>query len=154
MKQLVLIVLAVMVSQILAAQLPESTGEIDSITVPTIIEEVQPIQDARLTQMVSWHIENNEKKRGMDGFRVEIFFSLENDAREKALEVKHDFLSRYPDSDVRIKYNSPYFKVRVGNFRTRNEALKLQKQLLNKYPIAFIVPDIIKFPELNMEGNN
>ncbi len=143
-----------MVSQFLAAQFPEGTGEIDSITIPSIIDEVQPDQDIRLTRMLAWHIENNEKKRGMDGYRVEIFFSLENDAREKALEVKHDFLSRYPDSDVRIKYNSPYFKVRVGNFRTRNEALKLQKQLLNKYPIAFIVPDIIKFPELEMTGND
>ena len=66
----------------------------------------------------------------------------------KAKSKKVEFLSKFPDYNVHIKYDAPNFKVRIGDFRTKNEALKLQKQIEGDYPMAFIVPDKIKFPLL------
>jgi hypothetical protein len=47
---------------------------------------------------------------------------------------------------VHVKYISPNFRVRVGDFRTKNEALKLYREIKSNYPVAFIVADEIDFP--------
>lgn len=117
-----------------------------------IINTLDIRQDIRLENMLEWHIENNKKLDGMNGYRVEIFFSAEMNAKEQALRKKKEFLSNYPDYNVHIMFSAPNFKVRVGDFRTKNEALKLYKMIQNDYPGAFIVPDIIDFPAL--KSNN
>ena len=126
--------------------------EIDSITTETdfmdIISTIDIRQDIRLERMLEWHIKNNKKLDGIDGYRVEIFFSSAMNARERALEIKKEFLSSYPDHNVHILFSAPNFKVRVGDFRTKNEALKLYKKIQKDYPGAFIVPDIIDFQML------
>jgi hypothetical protein len=120
---------------------------VESDGLPEIISKLHPEQDSRLTELVKWQIENNRKKSGIDGWRVEIF-SSSSDAYEKAKKVKQEFLSSFPELEVHIRFIAPDFKVRVGDFRTRNEALKLRKQIQDRYPESFEVKDIIKFPEL------
>jgi len=116
-----------------------------------ILENVHEEQDPRLTKMLGWHIENNKKRDGIQGYRVEIFFSSDMKAKEKSFNQKVKFLSKYPEYNVHIKYVAPNFKVRVGDFRTKDEALKLQKRIQRDYPGAFIVPDIIEFPLLKQK---
>ncbi len=115
---------------------------------PAILHNLQINQDPRLDKMLKWHIVKNEKMNGIEGFRVEIFFSSAMDALEQAKNKKVQFLSEYPDYVVNIKYDAPNFKVRVGDFRTKHEALKLHKKIEKSYPMAFIVPDKINFPLL------
>ena len=115
---------------------------------PGILQNLQVNQDPRLNKMLNWHFVKNEKMNGMEGFRVEIFFSADMDALEQAKNKKVEFLSEYPENVVNIKYDAPNFKVRVGDFRTKNEALKLLKKIEKSYPMAFIVPDKINFPLL------
>ncbi len=98
--------------------------------------------------MLSWHIANNRTNNSIDGYRVEIFFSSDIDAKQKALKKKIEFLSIYPDNTVHVIYTSPNFRVRVGDFRTKNEALKLYREIKATYPVAFIVTDKIDFPSM------
>jgi hypothetical protein len=122
---------------------------------PEIITKLNLKQDQRLTNMVERHIENNLGNEGIEGWRVEILFlsaSSTNDAREKALKAKETFLSMYPDINVYIKFMAPDFKVRVGDFRTKSEALKLKKEIIGIFPKSFEVKDIIKVPEFNPGG--
>jgi len=119
----------------------------DSVQV-SLVDDLQVERDARLDKMLRWHVEKNKEREGLDGYRVEIFFSSNLDAKEKALETKVDFLSDYPEYPVHIKFIAPNFRVRVGDFRTKNEAWKLYKQIQKDYPTAFVVPDIINFPQL------
>ncbi len=116
-----------------------------------ILDKLNVIQDPRLENMLKWHVENNKKRDGIPGFRVEIFFSSAFNAREQAFKKKKEFLSKYGDYNVHIKYTAPNFRVRVGDFRTKNEALKLHKRIQRDYPGAFIVPDIIDFPMLKSD---
>lgn len=156
MKKLSIFIIVFCFSHILTAQnsfLYQSNKE-DNIndTIPEIIKEIQPEQDEILTKMINMHIENNIRKNGYDGYRVEIFSSASYDARNRASDVKKEFLSDYPDIDINIEYVAPDFKVRVGEFRIRSEALKLQKELISKYPNAFITKDIIGYSEpISME---
>ena len=119
----------------------------------SVLEGLSVERDVRLDKMLNWHIEKNKEREGIDGFRVEIFFSSNMDAKEKALETKTDFLSEYPEFPVHIKFVAPNFRVRVGDFRTKNEAWKLYKKIQKDYPTAFVVPDIINFPQLKANQN-
>lgn len=127
---------------IITEELPSDPASI------AILEDLDVNRDARLDKMLKWHIEKNEKLEGMNGFRVEIFFSSRMDAREQATSIKTDFLSEFPDHPVHVKFIAPNFRVRVGDFRTKNEAWKLYKTIQKDYPSAFVVPDLIDFPLL------
>lgn len=148
MRILVLFLSIFFVAQFACAQdfagmnaVPDSAGV-------TILDKLQVERDPVLDKMLDWHIEKNHEKEGMDGFRVEIFFSSKMDAKEQALKTKVDFLSEYPEYAVHIKFVAPNFRVRVGDFRTKNEAWKLYKKIQREYPTAFVVPDVINFPLL------
>ncbi len=109
---------------------------------------LQIYQDPRLETLLQRHIEYNRKKGGMNGYRIQIFFGSGRTAREDANETKAKFLSYFPDTRAHILYQSPFYKVRVGDFRTKNEALKFYRRVQRRFPNAYIIPDIIEFPKL------
>lgn len=148
MRIIFLFIISVFVYPPLSAQVPIYEENQERNTKPEILQNISVNQDERLDKMLNWHIEKNKKMDGMEGFRVEIFFNSDFDALAQAKNQKVKFLSKYPDYAVHIKYDAPNFKVRIGDFRTKNEALKLLKDITRSYPMAFIVPDKIKFPLL------
>jgi len=131
MKRFLLFILIILTSQIIFAQ----------VNLPD-----EKTQDSNLPEILKTLNINQDIKNRIEGFRVEIFFSSSFDAKEKALKKKEEFLITYPDKIVHVQYISPNFRVRVGDFRTKNEALKLYKEIKNTYPVAFIVTDNIDFP--------
>ncbi len=80
----------------------------------------------------------------MPGFRIQIHFGSE---RNKAQEVRNDFISSFPETGAYLVYQQPNFKVRIGDFRTRLEATGFLKKLEARYKSAFIVPDEVKLPD-------
>lgn len=111
------------------------------------ISRLNVSQDNRLKTLVEHHIEKNSRTNGIPGYRLEIFFKSGASAREEALNIKAEFLSVYPDVNVHVKFISPDFKVRVGDFRTKSDAFRFMKQIEGRFK-AFIVPDVIEFPVL------
>ncbi len=94
------------------------------------------------------HIELNRRKQKTKGYRVQIFFASNANAKSDAETVRQEFLTQYEGYATYLTYNAPNFIVRVGDFRTKNEALKLYNTLKKEYLTAFIVPDEINFPLL------
>ena len=151
MKRFFLLFLLLQVGQTILAQVIQPEMDTTEMQRPEILNQLTVIEDPRLEKMLSWDISQNKIIDGIEGYRVEIFFSPDADAREKTLKKKVEFLSLYPDIPVHIKYDAPNFRLRVGDFRTKNEALKLYKKIKNSYPVAFIVADKINFPLLKQE---
>jgi hypothetical protein len=77
------------------------------------------------------------------GFRIQV---ISTNKREEAMRIKAELLTNFPDHKSYIVYQSPNFKVRIGNFINRDEAAKL-KVLLNKnYPQGvYIVEDAVEY---------
>ncbi len=146
MLRYLLLFISILTNQVIIAQVSFPEDRTQGSNRPEILRNIEINQDPLVDKMLDWHIENNKIKNKIDGFRVEIFFSSDVDAKEKALKKKTEFLSVYPDNIVHIIYVSPNFRVRVGDFRTKNEALKLYKEIKDNYPVAFIVTDEIDFP--------
>ena len=104
--------------------------------------------DPRINELLKQQADQSKKSNSMNGFRLQIYFGSGENAHQQAIRIKNDFLSSYPDVKTYLIFKSPDFIVRVGNFRTKSEALKMQKSLLFKFPNAFIVIDEIAFPDL------
>lgn len=76
----------------------------------------------------------------IDGYRVRIFFSNAQNAREMSEIEMRRFTEVYNHRAYR-SFVSPNFKVTVGDFRTRSEALRLLAALRKDFPAAFIVKE-------------
>ncbi|MDP2335901.1 MAG: SPOR domain-containing protein [Bacteroidota bacterium] len=113
-----------------------------------LLGKLQIRQDPRITDLLIRHSQINQRRRGTDGYRLEIFFSSENKAREQAMRIRNEFNLIFPDIPSYLLFQTPNFKVRIGDFRNKSEALKTKNYIASKYPDAFIVNDMIRFPEL------
>ena len=105
--------------------------------------------DPKLKALLQQHVNLNKKNNSTSGFRLQIYFGSGPNAHSEAMRIRTEFLSSHPEAKAYLVFKSPDFKVLVGDFRTKNEALKLQKSLVNQYPNAFIVADEIAFPALD-----
>lgn len=144
MKQFLLLVLGIIFSEILIAQeIVWNENNQQNKDTLEIFKQVNVIQDSVLVKLVKWHIEDNQRRNGIEGYRVEIF---SNRDMKKIQQTKVEFMSKFPDLPVHIKFIAPIFKIRIGDFRNKSEALKIYKQIENDYRSAFIVRDIINFP--------
>jgi len=111
--------------------------------------KVKIYQDQKIENLVLTHIRKNEKQDGFMGFRIQVFFGSGGEAKKKAQEIKNDISNKYPGVEAHLIYDSPNFKLRLGDFRTKNDAFKFKIELEQDYPSAFIVEDFVDFPKLN-----
>ena len=115
-------------------------------TVPAVAQKYAVVvPDTKLDSLVNRKIAENMELDGMPGFRIQIYFDSD---RKGAQDARAKFMQQYPDMGSYLIYQQPYFKVRVGDFRSRLEAHALYKKLLSEFDKVFIVPDKINFPKL------
>ena len=74
------------------------------------------------------------------GFRVQIYNGPD---REKAMDIKMDFMRHNPAVRTYITYTSPCFRVKIGNYRHRSDAEGMYREAKSTYSPCMIVPDII-----------
>ena len=106
------------------------------------------VQDLKVSNLVQEHHNATTKIDYIEGYRVQIFFDSGNNSKANAEAAKSKFSSQYPDVPIYLSFKEPNFKVRVGDFRTRNEARGFLKQISSEYPNAFVIKDEIKLPLL------
>ena len=111
--------------------------------------EIKVIQDPRIDSLLQMHIKLNEKNPHIEGWRINIFFESGNNSKKMAVDAKAKFVQSYADVPCYVVFQEPYYKVRVGDYRTRMEAEKLLKELVPEYPNAFVVEDEINFPVID-----
>ena len=68
-------------------------------------------------------------------YKIQIF-NGNNELSKKALV---DFKNEFKDYDATIIFNTPNYKVWVGNYKTRIEAERNLKIIIKKYPNALII---------------
>jgi len=105
-------------------------------------------QSDSLQNLVLKHIAKNRRQSGIPGYRIRIFSDVGKKSRLESRETRTTFYEKYPDIPVYREYDSPYFKVYVGDFRTKMEAIKCLKKIKHNFPDAFVVPDRINYPEI------
>ena len=110
---------------------------------------VQIIQDDRIDTLLKRHIELNEQDPQIEGWRINIFFEAGNYSKRLAIEAKSEFVNKYTDVPCYLIFQEPYYKVRIGDYRTKMQAEKFLNEIERNYPNAFVVQDDINFPSLD-----
>ena len=109
----------------------------------TVVVNKDPRIDALIKKKAS--INKNSKKsvaRTMRGYRLMV---INTNSRDEAIAAKTKLYTYYPDLKSYLQYQSPYFKLKVGNFQTRDEALKYQKSMGPLFPKGvFLINDMIE----------
>jgi hypothetical protein len=98
------------------------------------------VQDYRIEKLNTTYEENYE----LIGFRIQIYSGSK---KQPAKQARLKFSQQHKDVKAYENYEQPYFKVRVGDFKTKLEALNFQKELSSSFPDCYIVNDVIEFKE-------
>lgn len=85
------------------------------------------------------------------GYRLLV---INTNKRDEAIAAKTKVYTNFPELKSYLVYQSPYFKLKAGNFKTRDEAVQYQKSLNYYFPKGvFIVSDIIEInPDKDSEN--
>ena len=104
-------------------------------------------QSIEIRNALSRHIVANSSAK-LQGYRVRIFFDSDRTARAKSTSIANGFREKYPEIPVYVSHVSPYFKVAVGDFRTRADAQRFASKLsaTGAYPYVFVVKEQINYP--------
>ena len=88
--------------------------------------------------------------RTAKGYRLLV---INTNKRDEAISAKTKVYTNFPELKAYLVYQSPYFKLKVGNFRTREEAQQYQKSLGYYFPKGvFVIGDTIEItPEKDQE---
>ena len=148
-RAIILLLVVVMISSVSANRRFLSQKNLLNASDSLMIWEKLNIQgDPKINDLLKQEAVQSKKNGTFSGYRLQIYFGSGEKAHTQAIKIKTDFLSSNPNVKTYLLFKSPDFIVRVGNFRTKSEALKMQKALLYQFPNAFIVADEIVFPEL------
>ena len=116
-------------------------GDVTGVT----INQTDAVRDAMRRQ-----VEDNGT-RTLGGYRIRIFFDNKQTARVESEETLKRFESMFHDVVAYRTYANPYFKVTVGDCRTKSEAMALLGRIKADFPSAFVVKENICFPVLDPE---
>ncbi|KIC90705.1 SPOR domain-containing protein [Flavihumibacter solisilvae] len=111
-------------------------------------------KDPRIDHLIRKQIEINEyttreSRRNIPGFRIQVINTTD---RNQAIEAKTTVYRLFPELKAYLLYQSPYFRLRVGNFESRKEAEAYQRQLSKEFKKnVYIVNDVI---EVNPDKSN
>lgn len=102
-------------------------------------------QSAAILKAFNSHVASN-RDRKMNGYRVRIFSDNKQNSRGASEAALARFKGMFPGCSAYRTYSNPFFKVTVGDFRTKSEAMKMLQQLKGSFPSAFIVAEQINYP--------
>ncbi len=105
--------------------------------------------DPRVEMFINEEIAVNKRTANMTqgglykGYRLQV---ISTRSREEAFNLKSWLLQNEPDQKTYLLFQSPYFKVRIGNFLSKDEALNFKKELARIYPKpVYVVEDAVEY---------
>ena len=142
MKRINLIVLLVFAIGVIYGQEAERTNKRNIFKVLATADSasgatVKIHQDKRIEQVVT------ERKAAASqhatitaaGYRVQVFSSnTQRTAKSEAFKIEKELRDVFPEQAVYVNYTSPFWKVRVGDFRTMQEAQEFRAELIIIFP--------------------
>ena len=94
-------------------------------------------QDSRMNVLMDKKAMANEGKKYIyiSGYRIQVY--MENSQKQSkagAFEREKQIKEKFPELSTYVTFTSPFWKLRVGDFRTHTDALVLMKSLKTEFP--------------------
>jgi hypothetical protein len=138
---------------LMVAMLAKADGQtlFESLATPDSLTEAVALvyQDSLMQQALERQHEGNNTEVSRRGFRVQLFSSNNvRTARNAAFQVEKTVREKLPHLAVYVTYTSPFWKVRVGNCATNDDAQRLRQYIIEQLPQfqaeTYVVPDQIQ----------
>ena len=123
------------------------------ITGPSVIVHKDPRIDALVKKQAAINLAVKKSTgRTMKGYRLLV---INTNSRDEAIAAKTKIYTHFPDQKAYLNYQTPFFKLKAGNYQTRDEAKQYQKLMNSLFPKGvFIISDTIEVkPEKENEDN-
>ena len=109
---------------------------------------VEVLQDSAVGALLQAAMQGNMELVEIDGYRVQIYSSNQQQvAKSEALELEAKIKDKI-NQTVYVLYMPPFWKVRLGDFRTYEEAKQYKKTFVDQFPSVmgdtYIVRDKIQ----------
>ena len=93
-------------------------------------------QDSSVTRLLSDLVEGAERETvQIQGYRVQVFSSnRQQSAKNEAFELEKRIQDAQLQTPVYVLYVPPFWKVRLGDFRTKEEAVMMKDEVLLRMP--------------------
>ncbi|MEO6539699.1 MAG: hypothetical protein ABIN74_01865 [Ferruginibacter sp.] len=144
MKKLLCLIVVVVVASDLFAQ----KGSGDTM----VTTKVTVNKDYRLDLLAKAEVEiNHMQSRFTKGYRL---FVLKSNNRDYAMKVRAYLLQNFPDEKVIMTYQSPFIKMKFGDFVDKSDAEKCKEIILKSGVVTggiYIVPDTIELKPEKMD---
>jgi SPOR domain len=104
-------------------------------------------KDPRVDVLVKKQAQINEittrdARRNIAGYRLQV---INTSDRNAAISAKTKIYQLYPELKAYLLYQAPYFRLRVGNFKDKDEAEDYRKSLSKEFPNSvFLVRDTVE----------
>lgn len=114
-------------------------------------------RDPRVDKLVDKQIELNKQALRVrttlePGYRILV---ISTNKRDLAIDAKSRLLKIYPDQKSYLFYQSPYFKLQFGNFKTMKEAETMKKELVLEFgENLIIIPSQVEVKGEKQEAEN
>lgn len=92
-------------------------------------------QDPKFEQLLNEKRKINASLTVNDSYKIQIFTG----SSENAKKTLNEFRQEFKEIDATIVFNTPNYKVWVGNFRTRIEAEKTLAEINNRYKNVLLI---------------
>ncbi len=140
------VIIALLVS--LAVWAEDSIEVVSRLNILESMPRVEVIQDPLVASMLQATMSGKENWIEMDGYRVQIYSSnRQQTAKMEALELETNLKTEISQT-IYVLYLPPFWKVRLGDFRTYDEAKDYKKEFVQQFPQmigdTYIVRDKIK----------
>lgn len=126
-----------------AGLIAQPTKKVDTTAVP--ISKVTITKDPRIDLLAKAELDmNNRAKRFVKGYRL---FVLKSSDRAYAMKVRTYLLQTFPGENVFMTWQSPFIKMKFGDFEEKADAEKVKKQIERDAVVTggvYIVPDTIE----------
>ena len=112
-------------------------------TGPMVIVHKDPRLDALVKKQSSINIAARKAAgRTMPGYRLLV---INTNSRDEAIAAKAKVYTHFPDQKAYLTYQAPFFKIKAGNYQSRDEAKRYQELMNTLFPKGvFIIHDTIE----------
>jgi hypothetical protein len=95
---------------------------------------VQVVQDSAMSVLLDEAVNGKRELVERDGYRVQIYSSNQQQtAKGEALDLEAKLKDKIGQA-VYVQYLPPFWKVRLGDFKTYDEAREYKKEFVAQYP--------------------
>ena len=105
---------------------------------------VEVIQSPAVREALESYVRSNGEKPLM-GYRIRVFYDNGPQARTRSENIEATLRQQFRAAVYR-SFESPNYKVAIGDFRTKDEALRIYNALKGTYPTAYIIKEPINYP--------